>query len=589
MKSTVSTTNTSSSSQMFNQQNNHHDKVLDLLSPLSIDDLKNNTILTATTTSTSTNTTSNYHQNIKPKTFKPNSPDSEATSPKHNYSPPHSSTNDSNLSSSVPLTSSSLNNNGNATKKITKCFNCKTTATPLWRRDAVGNTLCNACGLFLKLHGTSRPLSLKTDVIKKRNSRKPSTSASSTTSSNSFINASLQRDLSIKMKQTPIAIAPSPFSNSLPSNSSSLSTPNSNQRFKNVLILPKPPSNSNLANLRSKSIPIPPSNSSSSSSSTATPTNNNSNTATNNGVPFSPPFKRTPSGSSFTIRNRVNSSSSLTSSSLSSSMKRNNSFTNRKLSITNIPQRKSFVGGNTPTTTNSLTSSNINILNQRFPQSTFFDNPHQQQAQAQAHSQPIPRHNSSSTLMNNPILETIDTPGSYNSTNSFPMYAQHHETPNSVPDTPLNVSELLPSSFNSRNGHISTRQQRVLEEYRASKPPMVQHQGIDDEMLIMESLNGFGSTTSNTPTNNNDSAVDLNHMNSHTDGSSGNTLLLDDDDFFKHYTSLQNVHDRSQSFVNGFEQVPPQTISSNNNNNNNNNNNGNGNDYKDLDWLKFDM
>ena len=32
---------------------NHHDKVFDLLSPLSIDDLKNNTITTATTTTTS--------------------------------------------------------------------------------------------------------------------------------------------------------------------------------------------------------------------------------------------------------------------------------------------------------------------------------------------------------------------------------------------------------------------------------------------------------------------------------------------------------------------------------------------------------
>ena len=29
--------------------------------------------------------------------------------------------------------------------------------------------MCNACGLFLRLHGTNRPLSLKTDVIKKRN------------------------------------------------------------------------------------------------------------------------------------------------------------------------------------------------------------------------------------------------------------------------------------------------------------------------------------------------------------------------------------------------------------------------------------
>ncbi|AQZ12621.1 GLN3 (YER040W) [Zygosaccharomyces parabailii] len=53
-----------------------------------------------------------------------------------------------------------------------QCFNCKTFKTPLWRRDAQGNTLCNACGLFQKLHGTMRPLSLKSDVIKKRNTKK---------------------------------------------------------------------------------------------------------------------------------------------------------------------------------------------------------------------------------------------------------------------------------------------------------------------------------------------------------------------------------------------------------------------------------
>ncbi|CAO3631166.1 unnamed protein product [Mucor hiemalis] len=51
----------------------------------------------------------------------------------------------------------------------TQCSNCHTETTPLWRRDAAGNALCNACGLFLKLHGVVRPLSLKTDVIKKRN------------------------------------------------------------------------------------------------------------------------------------------------------------------------------------------------------------------------------------------------------------------------------------------------------------------------------------------------------------------------------------------------------------------------------------
>ena len=57
------------------------------------------------------------------------------------------------LSSSVPTT----------------CTNCFTQTTPLWRRNPEGQPLCNACGLFLKLHGVVRPLSLKTDVIKKRN------------------------------------------------------------------------------------------------------------------------------------------------------------------------------------------------------------------------------------------------------------------------------------------------------------------------------------------------------------------------------------------------------------------------------------
>ncbi len=49
------------------------------------------------------------------------------------------------------------------------CKNCTTGTTPLWRRDEHGNVLCNACGLFLKLHGRPRPISLKTNVIKSRN------------------------------------------------------------------------------------------------------------------------------------------------------------------------------------------------------------------------------------------------------------------------------------------------------------------------------------------------------------------------------------------------------------------------------------
>lgn len=51
----------------------------------------------------------------------------------------------------------------------TTCSNCTTKKTPLWRRDFDGNILCNACGLFLKLHGTARPIKLKSDTIKTRN------------------------------------------------------------------------------------------------------------------------------------------------------------------------------------------------------------------------------------------------------------------------------------------------------------------------------------------------------------------------------------------------------------------------------------
>ncbi|WRT66253.1 uncharacterized protein IL334_003206 [Kwoniella shivajii] len=61
----------------------------------------------------------------------------------------------------------------NTGENPTMCTNCQTTNTPLWRRDPEGQPLCNACGLFYKLHGVVRPLSLKTDVIKKRNRAGP--------------------------------------------------------------------------------------------------------------------------------------------------------------------------------------------------------------------------------------------------------------------------------------------------------------------------------------------------------------------------------------------------------------------------------
>ncbi|KAJ7607909.1 hypothetical protein FB45DRAFT_947231 [Roridomyces roridus] len=57
------------------------------------------------------------------------------------------------------------------------CGNCGTSTTPLWRRDDVGNNICNACGLYFKLHGTHRPTSMKKTVIKRRK-RVPAAGAS---------------------------------------------------------------------------------------------------------------------------------------------------------------------------------------------------------------------------------------------------------------------------------------------------------------------------------------------------------------------------------------------------------------------------
>lgn len=49
-----------------------------------------------------------------------------------------------------------------------ECSHCHTRNTSVWRRSKSGAQLCNACGVYVRLRGRDRPLSLKRNKIKPR-------------------------------------------------------------------------------------------------------------------------------------------------------------------------------------------------------------------------------------------------------------------------------------------------------------------------------------------------------------------------------------------------------------------------------------
>lgn len=459
-----------------------HDKVLDLLSPLLIDDLKNSPPYTDKTKATTTQSTKFTVSSVS-------TPSSLNSPPRDKSSPavisPAVSAPTSNLTSSLRAGSNGSSSNlNNLTGKPVECSNCHTLNTPLWRKDTAGNTLCNACGLFYKLHGTTRPLSLKTDVIKKRSSRRSagnSRQSSMTSLSSSFANGSfsaisippniaasnthilsgsLNRTQGIKFN--PIYSngglslqSPSTFSNSLPT-SASLA------RHKNVLILPKP-SVGSPATPGARLIPIPRNGS-------------QQNLVMSPSSPYSnQPFKRKKSdhnlvGSGTEYYDFGKRTGSLT-------MKRGSVGRSSSHSSLHLLQQQSLQVPNTPisfprkqSNNDSLTMSNINLLNQRYTPNSYFDSPQQTD---------LSRHSSATTL--NGIPHSVGVPtgastpglnGSFSNRQLFvsiPDYRQeeaesqsklqnqnhqftqrqHHfssQFSETSPDTPMNVVDLLPSS-----------------------------------------------------------------------------------------------------------------------------------------------
>ncbi|CAM1328900.1 GATA4 (predicted) [Pycnogonum litorale] len=69
------------------------------------------------------------------------------------------------------------------------CSNCLTSTTTLWRRNNDGEPVCNACGLYYKLHNVNRPITMRKEGIQTRK-RKPKNNKDSTENGNEEVAAS---------------------------------------------------------------------------------------------------------------------------------------------------------------------------------------------------------------------------------------------------------------------------------------------------------------------------------------------------------------------------------------------------------------
>lgn len=77
---------------------------------------------------------------------------------KHDYKLAQTSPSTHSGPNSNPAPLVNLKLDSSSSRSTLQCTNCHTRTTPLWRKTNQGDVLCNACGLFYKLHGILRPL-----------------------------------------------------------------------------------------------------------------------------------------------------------------------------------------------------------------------------------------------------------------------------------------------------------------------------------------------------------------------------------------------------------------------------------------------
>lgn len=105
-----------------------------------------------------------------PTTIEPNSGAASPQLPKPMAQPQQSHTPQPQQQQS-PQPNSQQQQQNNSQQKDMSCTNCGTTTTTIWRRNIRGEMVCNACGLYFKLHGVNRPHTMRRDTIHTRRRR----------------------------------------------------------------------------------------------------------------------------------------------------------------------------------------------------------------------------------------------------------------------------------------------------------------------------------------------------------------------------------------------------------------------------------